>query len=376
VTSQDVSLEEEDLLDLIALGTVADLAPLIGENRTLVRRGLACLNRMERPGIEALCRQAGLQSGKIDTTAIGYALAPRLNAAGRMAHAKDAYQLLDTTYPAEAERLAGELSQLNRKRQQLTLETQEQARQLALEAEDDSYLLFAASPDFLAGIVGLAASRLVDEFYRPAVVVEMGKKSSRGSARSIPDFHITDALDACSDLLVQHGGHAAAAGFTVANDNLDELANRLRRLAAEQLASVELTPVLKVDAEVELAQMSWELHRELAQLEPCGSENPHPLLLSRDVRVAGHRAVGNEGRHLKLALTDGQVAWDAIAFRQGDWAQKLPDRIDLVYNLEVNEWNGQRRLQLNVQDIRPTGDDSTARLWLDEPESARGPTDA
>ena len=376
VTSQDVNLEEEDLSDLIALGTVADLAPLVGENRTLVRRGLACLNRMERPGIEALCRQAGLQSGKVDTTAIGYALAPRLNAAGRMAHAKDAYQLLDTTYPAEAERLAGELNQLNRKRQQLTLETQEHARQLALEAEDDSFLLFAASPDFLAGIVGLAASRLVDEFYRPAVVVEMGKKVSRGSARSIPDFHITNALDKCSDLLAQHGGHAAAAGFAVANDNLDELANRLRRLAAEQLASAELTPVLSVDAEVELAQMSWELHHELAQLEPCGYANPHPLFLSRDVRVAGHRAVGNEGRHLKLTLTDGQVAWDAIAFRQGDWTDKLPDRIDLVYNLEVNEWNGQRRLQLNVQDIRPTGDDSTAHPWLDKPESARGPIDA
>ena len=159
-------------------------------------------------------------------------------------------------------------------------------------------------------------------------------------------------------------------------ESLEVMANRLRRLAAEQLASAELTPVLSVDAEVELAQMSWELHHELAQLEPCGYANPHPLFLSRDVRVAGHRAVGNEGRHLKLTLTDGQVAWDAIAFRQGDWTDKLPDRIDLVYNLEVNEWNGQRRLQLNVQDIRPTGDDSTAHLWLDKPESARGPIDA
>ncbi|MFL7794897.1 MAG: single-stranded-DNA-specific exonuclease RecJ [Anaerolineae bacterium] len=376
VTAQNVTLEEEDLSDLVALGTVADLVPLLGENRILVHRGLACLNRMDRPGIEALCRQAGLQPGKVDTNAIGYALAPRLNAAGRMAHAKDAYQILDTRYPAEAEQLAGELSQLNRKRQQLTLETQEQARQLALEAGEDSFLLFAASPEFLAGIVGLAASRLVDEFYRPAVVVEMGKKSSRGSARSIPDFHITDALDKCSDLLIQYGGHAAAAGFSVANDNLDELANRLRGLATEQLADIELTPILSVDAKVELAQMSWELQHELAQLEPCGYANPHPLFLSRDIRVVGHRAVGNEGKHLKLALSDGHVTWDAIAFRQGDWAQKLPDRIDLVYHLEVNEWNGQRRLQLNVQDICPTGDNDAAHLWLDKPESAKGTTDA
>jgi single-stranded-DNA-specific exonuclease len=369
VVAQDVSLEEEELLDLVALGTVADLVPLLGENRTLVHRGLACLNRMERPGIEALCRQAGLQPGKIGATAIGYALAPRLNAAGRMAHAKTAYQLLDTTYPAEAEHLASKLGQLNRKRQQLTLETQEQARQLALEAGEDSALLFAASPDFSAGIVGLAASRLVDEFYRPAVVVETKKKVSRGSARSIPEFHITEALDRCSDLLIQHGGHAAAAGFTVANDNLDELANRLRKLAAEQLTDVELTPIVSADVEVELSQMSWDLQRELSRLEPCGYANPHPLFLSNNIRVVGHRAVGNDGKHLKLTLSDGWSTWDAIAFHQGDWANKLPDHIDLVYHLEVNEWNNQRRLQLNVQDIRPAGnDDDIARLWLGSDE--------
>lgn len=367
--ARDVSIEEDDLLDLVALGTVADLVPLLGENRTLVHRGLACLNRMERPGIESLCRQAGLQPGKVDATSIGYALAPRLNAAGRMAHAKTAYQLLDTTYPAEAELLASKLGQLNRKRQQLTLETQEQARQLALQEEGDAPLLFAASPDFSAGIVGLAASRLVDEFYRPAAVVEIKKKVSRGSARSIPEFHITEALDECADLLIQHGGHAAAAGFTVANDDLDELAHRLRKLATEKLSDVALIPIVSVDAVVELSQMSWDLQRELSRLEPCGYANPHPLLLSKNVRVVGHRAVGNDGKHLKLTLSDGWSTWDAIAFRQGNWANKLPDHIDLVYHLEVNEWNNQRRLQLNVQDIRPAGnDDDIARLWLDRDE--------
>jgi single-stranded-DNA-specific exonuclease len=368
--AQDVSLEEEDLLDLVALGTVADLVPLLGENRALVHRGLACLNRMERPGIDALCRQAGLQPGKVDATTIGYALAPRLNAAGRMAHAKTAYQLLETTYPAEAEHLASKLGQLNRKRQQLTSETQKQARQLALQGGGDTALLFAASPDFSAGIVGLAASRLVDEFYRPAAVVEVKKKVSRGSARSIPEFHITEALDQCSDLLIQHGGHAAAAGFTVANDDLDELAHRLREKAAEQLADVELTPIVSIDAEVELSQMSWDLQRELSRLEPCGYANPHPLLLSKNIRVLGHRAVGSDGKHLKLTLSDGWSTWDAIAFRQGDWAIKLPDHIDLVYHLEINEWNNQRRLQLNVQDIRPAGSDDQAvylRLGRGEP---------
>ena len=361
VTAQEVRLDEEDIVDLVALGTVADLVPLRGENRALVHRGLKCINRMERPGVAALCRQAGLKPGQVDATAIGFALGPRLNAAGRLAHAKTACQLLETAYPTEAERLAGELSHLNRERQQITLETQVRARQLALDTAGEAPLLFAAAPDFPAGIVGLVANRLLDEFYRPAVVVEVGEETSKGSCRSIPEFHITHALDECADLLTRHGGHAAAAGFTVPNDRLEELAERLRRLAAEQLAGVELTPVLSVDAEVELPQLSWELQRELAQLEPCGYANPHPLFLSRNARVQSQRAVGNEGKHLKLKLSDGQVAWDGIAFRQGEWAGRLPDRVDIVYHLEVNEWNDRRRLQLNVQDIRPA-DDAPARL--------------
>ena len=373
ITRQAVRLEEEDLLDLVALGTITDLVPLLDENRTLVRKGLERINRRERPGIEALCRRSGLRNGQINATSIGYALGPRLNAAGRMGHAKTAYQLLTTQYPAEAERLAEALDRLNRKRRQLTLETQKQARELALATAGEAPLLFAAAPDFQAGIVGLAASRLVDEFYRPAVVVEVGKEFSRGSARSIPEFHITDALDQCADLLVRHGGHAAAGGFTVANEHLDQLAAVLRRLATEQLADVELTSTLNVDTEIELSKMSWELQQELARLEPCGYANPHPLFLSRNVRVQNLRTVGADGRHLKLALSGGRTTWDAIAFRQGDWAGKLPARVDIVYHLEINVWRDQRRLQLNVQDIRPAGqDDVIARLSLDQSELEPG----
>jgi single-stranded-DNA-specific exonuclease len=360
VTAMDVRLEEDDLLDLVALGTVADLVPLIGENRALVHRGLKRLNRMERPGVEALCRQSGLRSGQVVASSIGYALGPRLNAAGRVAHAKIAYQILETQYPAEAERLAEELNKLNRIRKDLTVETQEQARQLALSAADDSPLLFAAAPNFQTGIVGLVASRLVDEFYCPAVIANIGEEVSRGSARSIPEFHITDALDHFTDLLIRHGGHAAAAGFTVANENLDKLADGLREMAAEHLSGTERTPVLYADAEVQLSDMSWEMQSELAQLEPCGYANAQPLFFSRNVRVDNQRGVGSERRHLKLSLSDGRQSWDAIAFRQGDWVGKLSDRVDIVYHLEINEWNNRQQLQLNVQDIRPAGMDETA----------------
>jgi single-stranded-DNA-specific exonuclease len=220
---------------------------------------------------------------------------------------------------------------------------------------EETSLLFAAAPDFQAGIVGLVASRIVDEFYRPAVIVEMGPEFSRGSARSIPEFHITEALEACTDLLERYGGHAAAAGFTVSNDHLAALEARLQQIATEQLASVKLTPILNIDIEIELDQMSWALKEELDQLEPCGYANPSPLFLSRNVWVQNQRAVGKDGRHLKLTLYDGRVNWDAIAFRQGEWADKLPDRVDLAYHLEINEWNERQSLQLNVQDVRPAG---------------------
>ncbi len=361
VTAQETRLVEKDLVDLVALGTVADLVPLLGENRTLVHRGLKRLNSMARPGIEALCRQARVKAGQVDAAAISYALGPRINAAGRLGHAKLAYQLLGTQYPAEAEQLAGELDRLNHERRQITSATQELARQLALDTTSEAPLLFAADPSFPAGIVGLAASRLVDEFYRPAIVVEVGDRVSRGSARSIPEFNIIEAIDECADLLIQHGGHATAAGFTVSNEHLDELAGKLQELAAEQLSG-EPVPALSVDAEIELAQLSWELRLELERLEPCGYANPQPLFLSRNVQARDQRAVGHDGRHLKLRLSDGRVTWDSIAFRQGEWAGKLPDRVDAVYHLEVNEWNGQRQLQLNVQDIRPAGLDDVSRL--------------
>lgn len=358
VPLRPVSLEEEDLLDLVALGTVADMAPLTGENRYLVSRGLERLNRSPRPGVEALIRQAGLQPGRVDSWAIGYLLGPRLNAAGRLAHARTAYQLLTAEQPEEARRLAQELDDLNRERQRLTAEIQERARQMVLEETAGGpipSLLFLADPEFPAGVVGLVASRLVEEFYRPVLILEKGEEISKGSARSIPEFHITRALDACADLLIRHGGHAMAAGFTVANANLDALKHRLMEMAARELAGRELAPILAVDAEIPLREANWTLWRSLQDLRPFGEGNPEPLFLTRNVWVRRAVPVGADGAHLKLALSDGQAIWDGIAFRQGGWAEHIPERIDAVYRLRSDEWNGEPRLQLEVQDWRPAG---------------------
>ena len=347
-------ISEEALLDLVALGTVADLVPLTNENRALVKRGIARLRQSERPGIQALMRHAALKPETLDAGNIAFTLAPRLNAAGRLEHALRAYDLLTTIYPDEADALAQKLEETNRERQRLTADLTTRARAVVAASVDTAHLLFIVDPDFLEGIVGLIASRLTEEFYRPSIAVHRGETESRGSARSISEFNIVGALDECRDLLVRHGGHAMAAGFTVRNENLSALETRLREIAARTLAPSELAPTLAVDAEAALSDMNWALLKSLEQLAPFGYGNREPIFISRDIIVRDARLVGSE--HLKLVLSDGQIVWDAIAFRQGSWAGNLPPRIDLAYQLDARTWNGETRLQLNVKDIKPGKD--------------------
>lgn len=344
-------ITQDDLTDLVALGTVADLAPLLDENRALVKRGLKKLNAPERPGVQALMEQAGVKPGTVDAETIGYVLGPRINAAGRMEHAMISYRLLMAPTLDDALPLAKDLDEKNRLRQEVTEETLEAARQQVVDRLPQDRFLMAMGRDFPSGIVGLVASRLTDEFYRPSAVVTLGEEESRGSARSIPEFSIIQALDECQDLLKRHGGHARAAGFTVRNENLPALRARLEEIAARELEGVDLVPTLCIDAEIPLQEVNWATQALLQQLAPFGCANPTPVLLSRGVRVRRHRLVGDD--HLKLTLDDGRIVWDAIAFRQGHWADSMPDRVDIVYSVEVHEWNDEKRLELNVKDLRP-----------------------
>lgn len=345
-----MAISDDALVDLVALGTVADLVPLTGENRTLVQRGLASLRKSERPGLQALMRHASLKPESIDAGTIGFALGPRLNAAGRLESALRAYDLLSTQYPGEAEKLALFLEETNRERQRLTSEMTQKARDAVASSVESERLLFVAAPEFPEGIVGLIASRLAEEFYRPSFAVHQGEEASRGSARSVSEFNIVEALDQCRDLLVRHGGHAMAAGFTVRNEHLDELRTRLKDIAAQKLAQVELIPTLHIDAEAGLSEMNLKLAESLAQLAPFGYGNREPLFVSRDLLVRESRIVGTD--HLKLTVGDGSILMDAIAFRQGSWLDNLPPRIDIVYQFEAQVWNGKTRLQLNVKDIK------------------------
>jgi single-stranded-DNA-specific exonuclease len=350
-------LNTDALLDLVALGTVADLAPLAGENRSLVRRGLRQLRQTPRQGLLSLASVAGLDIRKANAGHIGFILGPRLNAAGRLESALAAYDLLTTDDFMEGGRLAQQLEIQNRDRQNITRRIQAEAETIAVSEDPDGLLLFAAAEGFNSGVVGLAAARLVDTYYRPAIVAEIGPETTRGSCRSIPEFHITDALDRCRDLLVRHGGHAAAAGFTVRTENLPELKMRLKAIAAEALADQELRPTLAADCEISLDQLDSQLMTYLSYLQPTGYGNPEAVFVSRDVRVQRSRSIGSEGRHLKLSLSDGRLTFDAIGFRMGhlEFDYLPPRRADILYTFELNEYNGRTSFQLNLKDIKPAG---------------------
>ncbi len=350
-------LQAENLLDLVAIGTVADMVPLTGENRALVKQGLRYINQPRRMGLKALIEQAQLKMGRITAGTIGFTLGPRLNAAGRLTHALSAYQLLSTTDPAEAQKLAAELHRINVERQQMTRQFVNSARAQIMQGDSLGPLYLITDPEFNEGVVGLVASRLTEQFYRPILVARRGETSTKGSGRSIPEFDITRALDQCADLLVKYGGHAAAAGFTILNENLNAFRERLIAIASETFDSALLKKTLTVDAEINLRGVTRQLVDDIQNLRPFGYGNPTPRFVTKNLEVRFHKLVGKDKNHLKLNLFDGKQVWDAIGFGLGEFWPAIPAgaRIDAVYTLEFNTWNGMTRLQLNLKDLRLSG---------------------
>lgn len=343
-----------DWLDFVALGTVADIVPLSGENRMLVKAGLAMMRIGRRQGLLSLVRAAGLNLAGLTAGDISFGLAPRLNASGRLESALASYDLLTSADLMKAGFLAQKLDDQNRERQKLTQDMQQQAEQ-KIESNGFDNLLFAFAPEFNPGVVGLVAAKLTESYYRPSIVGTIGEVYTRASCRSIQEFHITRALDECADLMEHHGGHALAAGFTVRNDRLEELMRRLNEIAQRELIDRDLRPALRADMEIPLKDLRPDFLRDLDQLQPTGAGNPDALFVSRGLQVLRAKAVGSDSKHLKLAVTDGKITFDAIAFRQGQWAEAMPKRIDLLYQFEKNVFNGRESLQLNVKDIKATG---------------------
>jgi single-stranded-DNA-specific exonuclease len=350
----------DQYLDLVAIGTVADMVPLLGENRSLVQGGLKVLNDPERftlrPGLAQLLDVAGMARGKISAQGIGFILGPRLNASGRMDTADTALELLLAREMEQARGLASRLDSQNRERQTLTKSTVLEARTLTARSkdwdpEDLPFFIMVEKEGFNPGVIGLAASKLMEEYYRPVAVVAIEGDRARGSIRSVPGFHITEALDSCREMMDRYGGHAAAAGFTIPKERLPELRGRLEQLARNALSGQPLNPVLMVDSELRLSELSWDLHHWITRLEPCGQGNPAPVFFTRNARVLSKRCVGKDSSHLKLTLTDGRTSIDAIAFGFGHLEKSLADTVDVAFSLEENNYFG-KQMQLRVVDIQ------------------------
>lgn len=378
VAQESVEAELGPWLDLVGLGTVADVVPLRGENRLHARWGLARLRSAPRPGLAALL-QVGNLARKSDSAVIAFGLAPRLNAAGRLGDPTIGVRLLLERDPARAETLAKELEAANRTRQ--ALEEQILAEALdALEAQGDpsgAPALVAAGEGWHPGVIGIVAQRVVERFHRPTVVISLDGGVGRGSARSIPGFHLYDALRECADLFAKFGGHAMAAGLSLPAENVPAFRERLAAVAAARLSPEDLQPTLRLDARVAAEDLRPELVEELQALAPFGAGNPAPVLALQGAEIVEERLVGEGGRHWKLSVrpAGAKAAVDCIGWRMADCRERLLCHfgpVDLAFAPAVDEWRGVRRLQLVLQDVRPSPGEPTPidRLFLaaEEPE--------
>lgn len=356
-----VSLADE-WLDLVALGSIADVVPLRGENRAIVKAGLRRIHLGQNTGIRALCGVSGTQPATVNSGDIGFRLAPRLNAAGRIDSAMDALHLLLARSVEEASLIAQRLDDQNKIRQQMTTEIQDAALAPG-NLRMSNHLIFSVGQDFNKGVVGLAAGKLTEAFYRPAIVGSQDEDGIRASCRSIAEFDIVRALDECADLLVQHGGHAAAAGFTVKSENLDALMERLQRIAERELGHLQLAPTLGYDMEVTFEDLLPRrdhlgmtirptVLEQIAQIEPRGANNDEAVFVSRNLTARNVRLIGSEKQHMKFTAIDGRTPMDVVGFHKAHLMELTSGTFDLLYTYETNTYNGRESLQLNMKDLK------------------------
>jgi single-stranded-DNA-specific exonuclease len=366
---------EKWLLDLVVLGTVADCVNLIGENRTLVKYGLKVINKTRRIGLKKLIEKAGTRTREngnvierkmIDTISISFILAPRLNAAGRMDHANTSYKLLVADSEKQAEELAKKLEKNNQLRQKLTEEMIAEIKNRVEKYKVLPKIIIESDPKWKMGIVGLVAGKLTDEFSRPFLILQQRESESAGSGRSIPEFNLIEAIEKCQDILLEFGGHSQAAGLKIKNKNLDKFRKKINSIAEKILKEEDLTPSIEIDCEINCDYINWQLIDEIEKFKPFGQGNKKPTFLARGLEVHEIRTVGNGNSHLKLrfktVLKNGQVKYfNAIGFRLGELLKEMPNKkrgirwgdvVDVIFQLEINEWNGNRELQMNILDLR------------------------
>lgn len=350
---RDLLLEH---LDLVALGTAADIVPVVDENRILVKHGIARMERTQNPGLAALITKGGLHAKPLGTGQLVFVLAPRINAVGRMGSAQRAVRMLTTDHAGQAANIAETLEAENRKRKQIDDQTLQEAVEMvetSINLDEDAAIVLARE-GWHPGVIGIVASRMVERYYLPTVLISLDGSTGRGSARSIAGFDLHAALCACKDELAAFGGHKYAAGLTIQKENIPRFRERLKRVVDEQVPKEERVPRLKIDGEIEFSQINPELVHLLERLAPFGPQNMRPVLLSRGLEVVGTPAVVGSN-HLKLKARQRGEVFDCIGFNMGELlyrASPNEPNLDLAYVLEENEWRGRRRIQLRIKDLR------------------------
>lgn len=357
-----VSAEFKDFLlnavGLVALGTIADVVPLLGENRILTKYGLNALQYTEIPGLRALLDIADLSSTNLDAFHVGYRLGPRLNAPGRVGKAGIVVEMLTTTCGERALEIANFLDQENKRRQDIQVDIMTSARNKVMNEInlDETTAIVLADQAWHPGIIGIIASKIVEEFNRPTVMIAIAEDIGHGSARSIPSFHILEALEYCKGKLLSVGGHAQAAGLKIHPDNISEFRQMLNSTTSQRLSKTDLMPVLNIDAEVTLPMLSKALVAELGRLSPHGEGNPMPLFAAVNLKIVGQpRRIGSKGQHLSFYAKQGDVAIRAVAFGMGEQIERLKQNgktCSLAFAVKINKWMDGENLELEVKDIK------------------------
>lgn len=358
---------EKWLLDVVALCTITDMVPLVGENRTLAKYGFLVMAQTRRKGLRELMRVSGLEPkitklastgelfSNIGSYEAGFVIGPRINAAGRIDHANIAFDLLITEDDEEAKRLAIHLDETNLQRQKMIEVMVKEVEERLMEKYKGNLpkIIFEGSDKWPSGIVGIIAGKLTEKYSRPAFIYSVEDSKNKGSCRSIKSFNLVEVMKNCADFLIDYGGHVLAAGFTVSNENLEKFRNCLVD-QAEKLTEDDLRSVLNIDAKMEFNDVGWEIYDYLKNFEPFGQENAKPKFLSENLIIKSMRWVGNGEKHAQIKLTSNSKELKGIAFNFGDFKDRIKEgnKADVVFEIDVNEWNGNRELQLMIRDIK------------------------
>ncbi|HYH03204.1 MAG TPA: single-stranded-DNA-specific exonuclease RecJ [Bacillota bacterium] len=345
-----------DNLDLVAFGTVADIVPLLEENRILVKYGLERLNKTHNIGIQALIEVLGLKGREINCGHIGFILAPRINAAGRLGNPSIGVKLFLSSEAGQAQQLAKELDQENQHRQEIEnmVLTEAQAQIAADPRVNDEHAIVLAGEGWHLGVIGIVASRLVELYHKPVILIGLEGEEGRGSGRSIAGFNLFEAIEKCGHYLIKYGGHEYAAGLSIERSQIAGFKEAFLQIAKESLTQDDLLPTLRVESMIELSGVTLDLVRELGKLAPCGPSNPTPVLGCKSLSLVGTRSVGENGKHLKVKVKHENIIREGIGFNLGFLYPELAStsEVDLAFSLEENNWNGSSSVQLNLKDVR------------------------